>query len=183
MKIPFGLADYTIGEGADLIKFDGVENFQAEGGEVSIEPILETVNVADFGESDYDDFINGYTGEVTIVGAEHSLKLIETAMAFADKIVDTATPTTTIGLTDAKIGTSMRSKGKKMVIHPREMGTDTSLDIVLYKVASVGEYSRSFANEQGTNELTFKMYPRDGADASAGANFFYVGNTDPNTTA
>lgn len=180
MKIPFGLADYIIGEGADEVRFDGVNNFQADGGEVSIEPILESVNVADFGESDYDDFINGYSGEVTIVGAEHSLQLMQIAMAYADKIVDAAVPATTIGLTDAKIGTSMRSKGKQMRIHPRDMGTDPSLDIVLYKVASVGEYSREFGNEQGTNELTFKMYPRDGADASAGSNFFYVGNTDPN---
>lgn len=177
MKIPFGLADFTIGEGADIIKFDGKENFQADGGEISIEPILEAVNVADFGASDYDDYINGFTGEVTIVGAEHSLKLIELAMAYADKIMQT---TTHVGMTDAKIGTSMRAKGKKMVIHPRDMATDNSLDITLYKVASVGAYGRTFANEQGQNELTFKMYPRDGADASKGSNFFYVGPTDPN---
>jgi hypothetical protein len=182
MKIPFGLADYTIGEGAEAITFDGKANFQADGGEISIEPILEAVTVADFGESDYDDFINGYTGEVTIVGAEHTLKLMETAMAYADRIVNTATPAVTVGLTDSKIGTSMRAKGKKMIIHPRDMGTDKSLDITLYKVASVGEYSRAFANEQGQNELTFKMYPRDGADASKGGNFFYVGTKDPNAT-
>lgn len=180
MKIPFGLADFTIGEGVDIVKFDGIDNFQADGGEVSIEPILEAVNIADFGASDYDDFINGFTGEITIVGAEHSLKLIELAMAYADKIVDAGAPTTTIGLTDAKIGTSMRAKGKKMVIHPRDMGVDKSLDINLYKVASVGAYGRTFANEQGQNELTFKMYPRDGADASRGGNFYYIGNTDPN---
>lgn len=177
MKIPFGLADFIIGEGADVIKFDGIENFQADGGEISIEPILETVNVADFGGSDYDDFINGFTGEVTIVGAEHSLKLIDLAMAYSDKIMQT---TTHVGNTDAKVGTSMRSKGKKMVIHPRDMGSDPSLDINLYKVASVGAYGRSFANEQGQNELTFKMYPRDGADASKGSNFYYIGATDPN---
>lgn len=183
MRIPFGLADYTIGEGATAIKFDGKENFQADGGEVAIEPILEAVSVADFGASDYDDFINGFTGTITIVGAEHSLKLMETAMAYADKIVDTATPAVTVGLTDAKIGTSMRDRGTQMRIHPREMGADASLDIVIYKVASVGEYTRSYANEQGNNELSFKMYPRDGADASKGSNFYYVGTTDPNAVA
>lgn len=180
MRIPFGLADYTIGTGTDAIKFDGAANFQADGGEVTIEPILETVKLADFGDSDYDDFINGFNGEVKIVGAEHTLKLMEVAMAYADKIVDTATPATTIGLTDAKIGTSMRERGKPLIIHPREMGTDSSLDIHLYKVASVGEYGRSYENAQGKNELTFKMYPRDGADASRGSNFYYIGNTDPN---
>jgi hypothetical protein len=180
MKIPFGLADFTIGEGAEIIKFDGKENFQADGGEISIEPILEAVNVADFGASDYDDFVNGYTGEITIVGAEHNLKLIELAMAYSDKVMSTGASPAMIGLTDAKVGTSMRAKGKKMVIHPRDMGTDVSLDINLYKVASVGAYGRTFANEQGQNELTFKMYPRDGADASKGANFYYIGNTDPN---
>lgn len=183
MKIPFGLADYIIGEGANAIKFDGKENFQGDGGEVSIEPILEAVNVADFGATDYDDYLNGYTGTVTIVGAEHSLKLMETAMAFANPIVNTTNPATTVGLTDAAIGKSMREKGSQMRIHPREMGADASLDIVLYKVASVGTYTRSFANEQGKNELEFKMYPRDDADASKGSNFFYVGTKDPNGTA
>jgi hypothetical protein len=181
MKIPFGLADFTIGEGATAVKFDGAENFQADGGEVSIEPILEEATIADFGESVYDDLINGFEGEVTIVGAEHTLKLMELAMGFSDAIVDTAVPTNTIGLTDAKVGTSMRARGKLLRIHPRDMGADDSLDIVLYKVASVGAYGREYANEQGRNELTFKMYPRDGADASKGSNFFYVGSTDPNT--
>lgn len=183
MRIPFGLADYTIGEGVDAIKFDGVTNFQADGGEVTIEPILQAVNVADFGASDYDDFVNGYTGTVTIVGAEHSLRLMEVAMASADKIVDTEVPARTVGLTDSRTGTSMRERGTMIRIHPREMGADASLDIVLYKVASVGAYTRSFANEQGRNELSFKMYPRDGAVAAEGSNFYYVGAKDPNAIA
>ncbi len=183
MKIPFGLADFTIGDGANAIKFDGKTNFQADGGEVTIEPILEAATIADFGSGDYDDLVNGYTGEVKIVAAEHTLKLLETAMAYADKIVNTgATPSVT-GLTDAKIGTSMRERGVQIRIHPREMGTDTTLDIVLYKVASVGAWNRSFANEQGKNELTYKMYPRDGADASKGSNYFYIGSKDPNAAA
>ena len=182
MKIPFGLADFTLGDGANAIKFDGKTNFQAEGGEISIEPILEAAKIADFGDSDYDDLVNGYNGEVKIVGAEHSLKLMETAMAYADKIVNTANPATVVGLTDSKIGTSMRARGVSLRIHPREMGSDNSLDIVIYKVASVGTYGRTFANEQGKNELTFKMYPRDGADASKGSNYYYVGPKDPNAT-
>jgi hypothetical protein len=123
MKIPFGLADYTIGEGENAIKFDGAENFQADGGEVTLEPILVAMNVADFGASDYDDYVNGYTGQVTIVGAEHSLKLMETAMAYADKIVDAGTPAVTKGLTDSKHGTSMRSRGTRILIHPRDGAT------------------------------------------------------------
>lgn len=182
MKIPFGLADYTIGDGANAIKFDGKTNFQADGGEITIEPILEAANVADFGGSDYDDFVNGYTGEFKIVGAEHNLKMMETAMAYADKIVTTGATPATVGLTDSKIGTSMRERGVPLRIHPREMGTDPSMDIVIYKVASVGTYGRTFANEQGKNELTYKMYPRDGADASKGSNYFYVGSKDPNGT-
>ena len=183
MKIPFGLADYTIGIGENAIKFDGKTNFQADGGEVTIEPILVAGKVADFGDSDYDDLVNGYTGEVTIVGAEHSLKLMETAMAYADKVVSTGATPTTVGLTDAKVGTSMRERGVQLRIHPRQMGADTSLDIVLYKVASVGAYNRGYNNEQTNNELTFKMYPRDGAGASKGSNYFYVGSKDPNATA
>ncbi|QFG05335.1 tail tube [Bacillus phage 055SW001] len=182
MKIPFGLADITIGTGETAIKFDGENLFQADAAEISIEPILEAVNVADFGDTDYDDFINGYSGEITIVAAQHTLELMTVSMAYANKIMS-ADNATQVGLTDSRIGTSMRERGLPMTIHPREMEDDTSLDFHLYKVASVGEYSRSYANEQGNNELTFKMYPRDGAKANSGSNFYYVGDVDPNAPA
>lgn len=179
MNIPFGLADFTIGEGANAIKFDGKENFQAEGGSVNIEPVMAELKVADFGDSVWDEAINGYTAEVTIVGAKRDLETFKQALMWAETIVDSGTSEVT-GITDAKLGTRMRTKAVPLKIHPREMGTDDSVDINLYKVASSGSFEQTFANEQGNVSMTFKMYPRDGADASQGGNFFYIGGTDPN---
>lgn len=182
IKVPFGLATITIGDVADTDKlvFDGANYFQADGGEVSIAPILQEIQIADFGESVYDDVLNGWEGTVTVVAAQRDLAVLQKAMMATDRITDTAAPATTVGLTDARIGTSLRTKGKQVRIHPRNMGADASLDIVIYKMASVGEFTDSFANEQGQVEMEFKMYPRDNADADKAANFFYIGSTDPN---
>ena len=176
--IPFGLADITVGEGTDQIIFDGKTYLQADGGEISIEPELEDITIPDFGNTPYDQIVVGYNGELTIVAGNRDLKILALAMGYTEAIKDTKGQT--VGLMDAKIGTSMRSKAKKVVIHPRGMGSDKSNDITIYKMAGVSEFNESYANEQGQNEITLQMYPRDGADANLPGNFFYIGATDPN---
>lgn len=178
-KIPFGLADITVGEGAEAIKFDGKEYLQAEGGQLTLEPILKEIQIADFGDSIYDELLDGFTGELTIVGAEEDLKILEMAMGYASPIADARTGDT-VGLTDGRMGSSMRAKAKKVVIHPRIMGTDKSLDITIYKMGGVSAFNKEFGNEQGNRTITLKMYPRDGFDSNKVGNFFYVGETDPN---
>lgn len=178
-NIPFGLADFIIGEGENEVRFDGSNEFQMEGGELTFTPLLGDIVVADFGESIYDQIITGYEGSVTVSAAQQTLENLKLAMSYTEEITDSASSEVT-GLMDSKIGTSMRSKAQKVRIHPRKMGSDSSLDIVVYKMASNGEFTRSFANEQGNIPMTFTMYPRDGMDAQKPGNFFYVGNTDPN---
>lgn len=178
-NIPFGLADITIDEGGtNEVKFDGVSNFQMEGGELTFSPILQDIMIGDFGESIYDQRVTGYTGSVTLSGAEETIESLKLALSYTEDIVD-ATSTETVGVMDAKIGTSMRKKAKKIRIHPRSKA-DQSADIVIYKMASNGEYTRSYNNEQGSIPITFTMYPRDGMDASKPGNFFFVGPQDPN---
>ncbi|OKL36992.1 hypothetical protein [Domibacillus mangrovi] len=181
MKIPFGLADFTIGEGVDAIKFDGVVGFQADGGEVTLSPLLSDINIADFGDSLYDQYVMGYEGGVTIVAAEDDIDTLELAMSYTEAITETVGGEK-VGLMDAKIGTSLRAKGRKVTIHPRIMGADKSSDIVIYNMVSNGEFSRSFANEQGNVSVTLAMFPREGMDVSKPGNFFYIGGTDPNAT-
>lgn len=183
--IPFGLADITVGEGVDAIKFDSKTYLQADGGEISIEPELEDITIPDFGNTPYDQILVGFNGELTIVAGNRDLKVLALAMGYTEAITDAAAPATTIGLMDAKIGTSMRSKAKRVKIHPRGMvdsngAPDPSNDINIYKMAGVSEFNESYANEQGQNEITLVMYPRDGADANKPGNFFYIGDTDPN---
>lgn len=179
-NIPFGAADITIGGTSDVDKvvFDGINHFQADGGEVSLEPILADIKVIDFGDVNFDDRINGYEGTVKIVATSNDIKIIKVALGHATVKTDATTSKDVI--TDSAVGTSLRAKGKPITIHPREMGADKSLDINIYLATSAGAFERSYNAEQGTQEIELKMYPKNGADASKEGNYFYIGEKDPN---
>lgn len=179
LKIPFGLSDIIIGEGAEAITFDGAAEFQAAGGDLTLTPQFADIVIADFGESVFDQRLVGWSGAVNIVAAEQKIEILAEALA-ATEIINDATSGDPVGLMDAKMGMSIRSKAKKVTIHPRALGTDKSMDIVIYKMASNGEFTRSNANEQGNVSIALSMFPRDGMNANEPGNFFYVGATDPN---
>lgn len=182
-RIPFGPADITVGEGTDVLSFNGKDYLQVEGGEVTITPSFADENFIDFGDSAYDQYVTGYEGTVTFTIGQESAKLLELALAASQRITDTTT-TNVVGITDAAIGKSMRAAAKKVVIHPRSLpASDKSKDIVLYKMASTGDFSRAYGIEQGTIGVELRMYPRDNMDAAKGSNFFYTGPKDPNATA
>ncbi len=170
-RIPFGVATITIGEGADALVFDGVDEVQAEGGEVQLTPQFEDIIIADYGNGPYDKRLVGYEGQVTIVAAQESIDVLETALAATEAITDTAG------------GSSLRKKAKRVTIHPRHLPPENKdMDITIYKMASEGEFTRSNANEQGNVTITLSMLPRDGMDPSKPGNFFFFGGTDPNAT-
>lgn len=179
-RIPFGLSDITIGEVEDAIKFDGKNEFQADGGELTITPILEDIIIQDLGNGVYDQRVSGYEMSVTFVAAQESIDILELALGATEAITDTEGGGKT-GLMDARIGTSMRTKAKQVKIHPRQYPKDfTDYDITIYKMASVEGLTRSSANSQGNISVTLNGYPRDGMDADKPGNFFYIGGTDPN---
>jgi hypothetical protein len=178
--IPFGLADITV-TGAtpeESIIFNGKDYFQSDGGEINLEPEFEEIVIQDFGTQKYDEILVGFNGELTIVAGNRDLKVLALAMSYTESITDTGGAV--VGLMDSKPGSSMRAKGKKVKIHPRGMGTDKTGDINIYKMAGVSAFNETYANEQGQNEITLAMYPRDGADPSLPGNYFYVGDKDPN---
>ncbi|WP_313429804.1 hypothetical protein [Siminovitchia terrae] len=179
-RIPFGIATITVGEGTDALVFDGVHEFQAEGGEVTLTPQFEDIVVQDFGTGPFDKRLVGYEGQVTIVAAQESIDVLELALAATETITET-TGGEKVGITDAPIGSSLRKKAKPITIHPRNLPPENkSMDITIYKMASEGEFTRSNANEQGNVTITLSMLPRDGMDPSKPGNFFYFGGTDPN---
>jgi len=181
-RIPFGMSDITVGEGANVMNFNGKDNLQAEGGELVITPQFTEVKVADFGESVYDKVLVGWEAKLTITAAEESIDNFELAMAATVAITDT-TSGAKVGLMDAALGTSLRSKAKRVKIHPRVLGADQSLDITIYKMASDGDFNRSSANEQGNVTIEMSMFIRDNFDATKPGNFFYLGAKDPNAAA
>lgn len=182
-EIMFGLADIIIGEGEDIIKFDGKNGdersyLQVEGGSITFEPTLEDIKFADYGDNAYDQRVIGYEVTVTVVAGQETIDMLQLAIAGTTTVKDETGETT--GVTDSPLGASNRRRAKAMRIHPRFAGTDHSRDINLYKVATNSEVERSFANKQGTFEMEFSVYPRDNADANKPGNYFYTGAVDPN---
>lgn len=181
-EIMFGLADIIIGEGADIIKFDGKNGdansyLQVEGGSVTFEPTFEDVTFADYGDNPYDQRVIGYEVTITVVAGQETIDILKLAIAGTQDVTDGETTT---GVTDAPLGASNRKRAKAMRIHPRFAGTDHSRDINLYKVATNSEVERAFGNEQGSFEMEFAAYARDNADANKPGNYFYTGAVDPN---
>lgn len=182
-QIPFGPADIIIGTGEDAIKFDGKNvtgsQLQAEGGNITIEPTFADITSVDFGEGPYDQYSTGVSVNVTIVALKESVETLKLAIASAQDVVDGAGGGVT-GVTDAPVGQSNRAKGVPVTIHPRNAGDIKDFDYNIYKMAPVESFERAFSLEQGTIQIQFMAYPRDGADATKGANFFYTGAVDPN---
>lgn len=177
--IVYGLADVTIGEGEDAIKFDGKAYLQAEGGELSLTPQFEDIVVADFGEVPIEKRLKGWEGEFTVVAAEEDADILELALGTTEDITDSES-SEVVGSMDARIGTKL--KGRKVTIHPRSLPTeDKSQDITIYQMASTEGLTRSYANEQGNVSIALSMMPRVGFDASKPGNFFFRGAVDPNT--
>lgn len=182
-RIPFGLADITIGTGENAIAFDGLDELQAEGGEVTLTPVTEDIVIADYGSSPYDQRIVGYEGTVTIVAAQESIDVLQLALTATETITDTVS-SEVVGIMDSPIGTSLRAKALPVRIHPRRLPDSvTDLDINIYKMAANGDFTRGQANEQGSVTISLTMYPRDGMDPSKPGNFFYIGGIDPNAGA
>jgi hypothetical protein len=182
-RIPFGPATITIGEGATALKFDGKDYLQVEGGELTITPSFEDETFVDTGTGRYDAYVTGYEGALTFTIGQESAKLLSLVLAASQNITDTTT-STVVGITDAPVGTSMRAKAQKVTIHPRSLpASDKSKDIVIYKMVSTGELSKSYQLAQGTMAVSLDMFPRDDMDASKGSSYFYTGPKDPNAAA
>ncbi|EGQ3294131.1 Ig-like domain-containing protein [Staphylococcus pseudintermedius] len=182
-EIMFGLADILIGEGDDLIKFDGKNGdtrsyLQVEGGSVSFEPDFEDITFQDYGNGAYDQRVVSYGVTVKIVAGQETIDILKLAIAGTEDVTDESGDVT--GVTDSPLGASNRRRGKPIRIHPRFAGNDHSRDINIYKAASNSEAERAFGNEQGTFEMEFIAYVRDGADANKKGNYFFTGETDPN---
>lgn len=173
----FGLADISIGEGADAINFDGKAYLQAEGGTLSLTPTYTDFTVADFGDTVVERRLSGWEGSVTIVAAQEDATILELALASTEEITDTGSGST--GVMDAKIGTKL--VGRKVSIHPRELPESIKdMDWVIYNMASTEGFEREYNQEQGNVSITLSMMPRVGFDASRPGNFFYRGGVDPN---
>ncbi|PTK45188.1 hypothetical protein BUZ61_16455, partial [Staphylococcus nepalensis] len=105
-EIMFGLADIIIGEGEDIIKFDGKNGdersyLQVEGGSITFEPTLEDIKFADYGDNAYDQRVIGYEVTVTVVAGQETIDMLQLAIAGTTTVQDETGETT--GVTDSTL--------------------------------------------------------------------------------
>lgn len=84
----FGVADITIGEGDNLIEFNGKDYLQADGGELTLTPQFTEFQFADFGETIVDRRLSGWEGSVTIVAGQEDAKILELALGTTTDVMD-----------------------------------------------------------------------------------------------
>lgn len=178
-KVPFGVATITC-EYSDgtKIEFDGKNYLQVEGGEVKLTPQFAEIQFADTGETIHDRRITGYEGTLTLSVGQDDIEVFRLALAASKPITDAKT-NKVVGLTDLRVGASMKEKAVKVTIHPRQYDTK-DYDIVIYQMASTGDFSKAYNMEQGSVAVELTMFPREGADFTQDSNFFYIGPIDPN---
>lgn len=185
-EITYGMSDITFEypDGSTIVfdgkvTDDGKHFLQAEGAELSIKTTFNDIKTADTGESNLDDIVSGHEVTVKVTATQENFNLYKLAMAGVSEIKSTDS-LTTVGLTDAALGTSNRKRAVKVTIHPRQYGASKKYDIVIYKAASKSDLNRTYKNEQGNYDIELQAYPRDGFDMSKPGNFYYMGEKDPN---
>lgn len=178
-KVPFGVATITCEyKDGTKIEFDGKNYLQVEGGEVKLTPQFAEIQFADTGETIHDRRVTGYEGTLTLSVGQDDIDVFRLALAASKPITDAKT-NKVVGLTDLRVGASMKEKAVKVTIHPRQYDTK-DYDIVIYQMASTGDFSKAYNMEQGNVAVELTMFPREGADFTQDSNFFYIGPIDPN---
>lgn len=176
----FGVADITVGDEEEQIKFNGKDYLQSEGGELVLTPVYTEFQFQDFGETIVERRLAGWEGSLSIAAGQEDAKILDLALGSVEPITD-STSGDTVGSMDAAIGT--KAKGRKVTIHPRMLpADDKSKDFTIYNVTSTEGLTRPYGAEQGTITITLTMQPREGFDASKPGNFFFRGPVDPNGT-
>lgn len=178
----FGLADITIKKAdGTMLKFDGKDYLQADGGELSLTPSYRELTFKDSGDTVVERRLAGWEGTVTFVIGQEDNAVLDLALSSTVPIMDSAEPAAQVGVTDARIGSIL--EGVEVTIHPRGLPTeDKRFDYTIYQMASTGGLTKAYDDTQTNVSVTLDMMPRKGADFSEEGNFFYRGPVDPNAT-
>lgn len=177
-KLEYGFADIIFDEGTENeVRFDGKlcednSYMQADGGELELTPITEEMKLPELGDSVFDYVTNGWEGKLKVVASKATLDLISKTLSGT---ISFERDGEVVSVTDAPVGSSLRDKGRKVRIHPRQLGSDRSEDIVIHKVVNTSGLNKSYQNEQGNYEMEFEVLPKDCADANKPNNYYYIG--------
>ncbi|WP_373892770.1 hypothetical protein [Virgibacillus sp. CBA3643] len=155
-NLTIGMADITI-DGTSVPR-------QADAAVFSAEPVIQEVDL--YLVPAYDRIIEGWTVSTTVVVDEYSLEYYQMALGGMEE--------DETGFTDGKGMKSLRKEAKEVVIHPRDMGDDTSLDITIFKAVPTGAFERTFGKEVAGYEITLTGLHKTGDPKQAG-NYFRIG--------
>lgn len=140
-------------------------------------PMTKPIKIDQYGVGDYDDIINGWDVKTVIRMAESDYDSIKAVSAALDETIDGAKKR----LFDRQLGTSMRSLGKKLTIHPLEMLTSVEEDITIYLAAPLTPLDLKY-NFEGERvlEVTMKGYPDDSVTPGDPDAYFCIGDESAN---
>lgn len=157
---------------ADLTYNDTAVGLTKGGTTISIAPEFYEKTVDKFGNTPVGVSEIGTRVEVKTIVSEFTLDNIKAAIANAELQSGTTVDQVNIG---KQAGAALT--GAELVIHPKAMGSDTSMDITIHKAVLISAIEINFSNEDQTGyEITFLALVDETKDD--GSHLLQIGTAD-----
>jgi hypothetical protein len=158
MELGFGLADILV-DGEDI-------GSQGDAAVLGIEPIY--IDVESYENGLWDKYLEKWEVKLKVVLEDTSFDKLKLALPALDDegVVN--------GLQDGGAHQLVRSKAKKVTIHPRAKGVDKSTDVTIYMAYPTGVFERTYGKETTKYEVEFMAFPKT-ANSKDPGNYFLIG--------
>lgn len=158
MELGFGLADILV-DNIDI-------GSQGDAAVLSIEPIY--LDVESYENGLWDKYLEKWEVKLKVVLEDTAFDKLKIALPALDDqgVVG--------GLQDGGAHQLVRSKAKKVTIHPRGKGADTSTDVTIHMAYPTGVFERTFGKETTKYEVEFMGFPKT-ANSKDPGNYFLIG--------
>jgi hypothetical protein len=162
MELGFGLADILV-DSEDI-------GSQGDKAVLTIEP--KYLDVESYENGLWDKYLEKWEVKLKVVLEDTSYDKLKIALPALEEWDDMGTIK---GLRDGGAHQLVRNKAKKVTIHPRGKGSDTSTDVTIYMAYPVGVLEQTFGKETSKYEVEFVAFPRT-ANSKDPGNYFLIGD-------
>ena len=140
-----------------------------------VEPIYKEIKVDQYGDSVADHRIIGWIVKAIVPMAKTDYNSLAGVATFMEQGVN--------GLTDRKLGSSMRHNAKPLTLHPLENAEgDTSEDVQFFLSSPITPIELQYGFEDArVYNVEFLAYPKANAVLSEPGNYFNIGDGAPET--
>jgi hypothetical protein len=161
MELLFGLADILV-DGVDI-------GSQGDASVLSIEPVY--LDVESYENGLWDKYLEKWNVKLKVVLEDTSYEKLQIALPALEEWDDQGTIR---GLRDGGTHQLVRSKAKKVTIHPRGKGADTTTDVTIYMAYPIGVLEQTYGKEVSKYEVEFMAFPKT-ANSKDPGNYFLIG--------